>query len=317
MGTIVHKVMECLGKAKEAIQAGQEVFIDDVAGEVNFKVDKIYTDGFVEFLFDKSYTYYTARSTHEYTEKDRLTMLAWTYKPLRLCNGAFDPRERDIIKAELHFDFTIPDDWATYEYKLHDGQTVRGQLALKGTIDLVTRIDDNIYESIDWKTGQRLDWASNKPWPHNIKTYEKLIDDPQLRIYHYALHQMYPDIEQLIPTIIYINDHGTKNKPVPGGAFSMAYHKDEIEETKLMIKKQFERIKNNNRPQLVKTWKCNSFCHFGKTAHPSGKIDPRTGEPYTICEYVARRIREVGIDKTTQEETHPGHSVFTYHQPGA
>lgn len=317
MGTIVHKVMECLAKAKKALQDGIDYFEDEVPGKVHIKHDMVYSDGFVEFLFDKSYRYYTEKSPNTFDEKDRKKILEWTYKPLRTLNGHIDPRNRDILYPEFHFDFEIPDDWAKYEYTMPDGSKLEGRLALKGTIDLVSIVGDGVYESLDWKTGQRLDWGSNKSWPHNIKTYEKLLIDPQLRIYHYALHNSFPEAKQFIPTIYYINDHGTKMKPVPGGIFSMPYTKADIIQTKEMIRKRFEIIKSTSRPQLVKTWKCSRFCHFGMTAHKSGEIDPRTGQPYTICEYMAKRTRMVGLDKVIQEETSASHNIGNYKPPGA
>jgi intein/homing endonuclease len=633
LGTIVHKVMECLAYAKKALQDGETSFKDSAIGEIHIKHDMVYSDNFVEFLHDKSYRYYTSKSPNEFTEEDRLKTLEWTYKPLTTLNGSFDPRNRDIVCPELQFDFEIPEDWALYEYAMPDGTILKGRLALKGTIDLVTKIDDGVYESVDWKglpidtmiptidgwktigelnigdtifdkdgqqttvlakskknfkqcyeitfddnkkvvcdyehlwlldngdvvstpylnignkidinkplnidektlpidpyilglwlgdgrkrspeitscddfifneiikrgyklghnldtrkqnlqtrtilnvrdkfvklnllnnkhipelylrssykqrlellrglmdtdgnvnicrkqavftttnktlsdnvkellislgqrvnqsyikrdtnfkknveifplhfrpininpfllprkaekidntwgsgqsnkrviteikvlltnletqcimvdspsntylctenmipthnTGQRLDWNSNKDWPHNIKTYEKLIADPQLRIYHYALHNTFPDAKQFIPTIYFINDHGTKDKPVKGGIFSMPYTKRDIDETKEMIRKRFEKIKTNNRPQLVKTWKCKAFCHFGRTAHGSGEIDPRTGRPYTICEYIAKKIRKNGINQVMIEESNKDHHVGIYHSPGA
>lgn len=317
MGTVVHKVMENLAAAKKALQDGKDSFIDhEISGEIHIKHDMVYSDGFVEYLFAQSYNHYTSRSEHEYTEKDRLTMLNWTFKPLRMLNGSFDPRNRDIVAPELHFDFEIEEEWAKYTFELPDGQKIEGNLALKGTIDLVTRVGDNIYESIDWKTGQRLDWASNRPWPHNIKTYEKLTKDNQLRIYHYALHKSFPEIDQLIPTIVFINDHGTRTRPVTGGIFSMAFDKDEIEKTKECIRRRFEVIKNTIRPHLNKGWKCTTLCHFGKNAHASGEINPRTGQPYTICEYISKRNREVGMQRVLAEEKNPNHSVHFYKAPG-
>lgn len=316
-GTIVHKVMECLAAAKKALQDGRDHFVDDeVMGTVHFKEDMLYKDGFVEFLFEKSYAHYTSRSPHKYEPKEKKEVLAWTYKPLRLLDGAFDPRNRVIVAPEIHFDFEIDAEWAKYDYKLPDGQTVAGTLAMKGTIDLVVEAAPNVYENIDWKTGQRIDWGSNKDWPFNIKTFEKLMHDPQLRIYHYAIHKLFPDVEQVIPTIVFINDHGTKSKPVPGGAFTMPYKKSDIPDTLDIIRKGFEKAVRITRPHLNKSWKCKSFCHFGKTPHPSGEIDPRTGLPHTICSYVAQRTRAVGMSQVLKEEKHESHTFGHYHAPG-
>src|SRR5688500_9961202 len=77
MGTIVHKVLESLAKGKKAIQDGQESFEDDVMGNIIFKPDILYTDGFVDYLFDKSYRYYSERSPNTYGESDRLKIREW------------------------------------------------------------------------------------------------------------------------------------------------------------------------------------------------------------------------------------------------
>src|SRR5690606_34355557 len=58
-------------------------------------------------------------------------------------------------------------------------------------------------------TGRRLNWATGEE-----KTHEKLKDDPQLRIYHYAVSHLYPDIENIYITINFIND---------GGAFTICF----------------------------------------------------------------------------------------------
>lgn len=317
MGTIVHKVMECLAEAKLALQEGRDFFEDDVAGIVPVKPEMVMTDAFVDFLFEKSYRYYSERSTHEYADKkERATCLEWTYKPLRILRGQFDPRNLDIFASEFHFDFEIDEPWAEYSFELPSGEVINGKLAMKGTIDLVTRVGDGVYESIDWKTGQRIDWSSNKPWPHNIKTFKKLMTDPQLRIYHYALHHCVPDAKQFIPTIYFINNHGTRTKPVPGGIYTMAFEKEDIHDTKEMLRKQFERVKLITRPSLNKTWRCTTLCEFGKKAHKSGEINPRTGKPYTICEYISKRTREVGLKQTTREEIHAGHTIGKYKAPG-
>ena len=39
-----------------------------------------------------------------------------------------------------------------------DGSNIK--FLIKGTIDLVTKIDDNVIEVVDWKTGQRKNWAT-------------------------------------------------------------------------------------------------------------------------------------------------------------
>ena len=82
-----------------------------------------------------------------------------------------------------------------------------------------------------------------------------------------------------------------------------------------MIRKRFEEIKNVNVPLLKKSWKCNRICHFGKTAHPSGIINPDTGEPMTMCEFVARKIRSKGMNVSLAEDISEGHQFDYYEAP--
>ena len=185
-------------------------------------------------------------------------------------------------------------------------------MAIKGTIDLITKVDDNTIEIIDWKTGRRLDWATGEE-----KTLAKLQNDPQLRIYHYAISQAYPNIEHIIFTINFIND---------GGAFSVCYDKTDLQKTEDMIRKKFEIIKNTTKPQLNKSWKCTKLCHFGKSTFENTHILPileyRNGQLCKIdsfmtkCEQVKHQIELKGIDKVVDEYTMPNFTVGKYKAPG-
>jgi len=305
MGTLVHKVMEGLACAKKANQDGESTFTDEVFGEITFSEEELFSDEWMEYLYTLSYDYYSKNSEHKWTDGDRRTCLKWCYKALAELNGGFDPRKRTILAAEPHFDFVLPYDWAHYKYEI-DGQVVEGQLALKGTIDLVTEEMPGIVESVDWKTGKCLDWATGQK-----KTYESFQKDAQLHMYHYALHKMYPHIEQFIPTVYWIND---------GGAYTVAFGPEDIIQTEQMIKQRFLEIQKSIRPSMIahtkNKWKCKCICTFGKNPHPSGEINPRTGEPFTICEYVAKKIKMKGIHQTTIEEKAEGHEFSHYEAPG-
>ena len=198
--------------------------------------------------------------------------------------------------------FEIDEPWAKYSYVAPDGTKLDGSLSMKGTIDLITEERPSVYEVIDWKTGRRLDWATGKE-----KDFKRLTTDPQLRIYHYALSKMYPDIDQFIMTIYFIKD---------GGPYTLAFTKDDMQDTLDMIRKRFEEIRDCHTPRLKKSWKCTKICHFGKNAHSSGIIDPETGEPFTICEYVAQKIRKEGLDLSLAEDMSPGHKFDYYQAPG-
>ena len=302
-GTIVHKVMECLAATQKSHQDKTFCFTADAIGEIDTSDHKyVGSDAFVDELIYKSYNHYTEQSSHHYTKRHWKECVKWSYDAITYCNGAFDPRNRNVVAPEGSFDFEIDEPWAKYDYTLPNGEHLKGNLSMKGTIDLITEVQPGVYEVIDWKTGRRLDWATGQE-----KTFKKLTTDPQLRVYHYALTKMYPDIDQFIMTIYFIKD---------GGPYTLAFTKDDISDTMKMIKDRFQEIKNSTIPRLIKSWKCTKICHFGKSAHPSGEIDPRTKEPYTICEYVAKKIRHEGMNTSLVEDINPSHHFDHYEAPG-
>lgn len=306
-GTIVHKILEILAVIKKHSQDGKNVFIDDVIGEINcsnYSLDNI---------INQVYSYYSNKfNHHKWSSKDLKDCKEWSYKALQFNNGMFDPRNREILSPEQHFDFTINKQWAEYNYSTPDGE-IKGSLALKGTIDLITKIDDKTLEIIDWKTGKRLDWATGEE-----KTHEKLQKDPQLMIYHYAISNIFPEYEHVIFTIYFIND---------GGPFSVLFDKSDLSATEYMLKNKFETIKKTKKPKLSKTWMCNRLCHFGKTTFENTCISPiveyrnnqncQKDSMMTKCEQVKHDIELYGINEVTNLYKHPNHTIGKYKAPGS
>jgi ATP-dependent helicase/DNAse subunit B len=301
-GTIVHKVLEILACAKLAEQQGKDFIIDD---EV-LKERKLVALQDIPKLVDEIYDWYSYHNSHNPWEgKDRKDCHDWVNKVFNHNAGMFDPRSRDIVEPEQQFDITLDFDWANYSYEF-DGKKIEGKLALKGTIDLITRIDDNLYEVIDWKTGRRWDWAKGVE-----KTNDKLAKDPQLMLYHYAVKKLYPDVEDCLITIYFIND---------GGPFTLAFTKNDIVQTENMLRKKFEQIKATHIPRLNKTWKCTKLCHHGKTTFAGTSIQPIIDEQdgcLTKCEQVKRELGKKGMDRVTKEYLAPGHVIGSYKAPGS
>lgn len=189
-------------------------------------------------------------------------------------DGAFDPANSFIVSPEQHFDFPIMKKWASY--KDADGNTV--QLRVKGTMDLMTRESESplIYHLKDYKTGRVWDWGKDKE-----KTYDSLMNDTQLRLYHYAACTLYPEVESILVTIFFIN----YDKP-----FTFAFERDELPQTEQIIKRYYKKMIAVQRPKLSKSWKCKSFCYFGKNLQP--------GSDKTICEFFKDKVVEIGMDKT-------------------
>lgn len=307
-GTIVHKVLEILAGIKLSQQNKEKQYIDDILGKISVsKYD-------LDHITEQVYSHYTSQfKHHEWEPKDLKDCRLWVHKAITDHNGIFDPRARDIVQPEQHFDIVIDKPWADYKYETKDG-ILEGKLAIKGTIDLITKVNDDTLEVIDWKTGRRLDWATGQE-----KTLEKLYKDPQLKIYHYALSKLYPEYAHIIMSINFIND---------GGAFSLCFDKSDLFSTEELIRKKFEDIKRCKKPKLNKTWKCNKLCFFGKNSFSQHKSvlpiieyrDNQTcnkGSNMTICEQVKHDIELHGIKTVVDTYTTEGYSIGNYKAPGS
>lgn len=302
-GTIVHKILELAAVAKKALQEGHATINDSEIGEIETaNYDPEYLDGIIDTVFE----YYTSRLPHHHwIPSDLKHCRAWVWKIFNDDDGMFDPKNLTVVDAEPHFDFEIEEDWAKYDYTLEDGTVLQGNLALKGTIDLISDAGEGVYEIIDWKTGKRLDWATGK-----VKTPELLQKDIQLRMYHLAVTKLYPDIKTFLVTIHFMND---------GGAFTLHFDDSDIPDTLKMIKAKFELIKDTTVPQQNKSWKCSKLCAAGKTTFEGTNIEPLAnsyGGCVTRCEQTMEMIRKNGIEWVTENLKDPTHTIGKYQPPG-
>jgi hypothetical protein len=306
-GTICHKILEILAHIQLCSQNKESVYIDDIIGKVNIKKYDL------DQISEQVYIYYTSQfKHHEWFAKDFKDCRLWVDKALTEHNGSFDPRNRDIVQPEQHFDIVINKPWAKYKYNTKD-EVLEGHLAIKGTIDLITRVDENTLEIIDWKTGRRLDWATGEE-----KTFAKLQSDPQLRMYHYAVSHLYPEIDHIMVSINFIND---------GGAFTICYDKSDLPKTEDMIRQKFDTIKQTTVPELNKSWKCSKLCHFGKTTFEDSHVLPlleyRDGRfqkldtPMTKCEQIKHDIDLKGMNNVVDQYTMQGYTIGKYKAPGS
>ena len=299
LGTIVHKVMEVLAGCQQLIQNKKKMLlVDDALGDIKFTKKKLASDKFVNDLVQMSYDWYTENCTHHYTKGDYKFCEETTWIALNHSDGTFDPRNRKIVASEPHFDIVIDEPWAKFDYTLPTGKRLEGQLAIKGTIDMVTEVSDGTIEVVDWKTGKRMDWATGEK-----KTYEKLCSDPQLLLYNYAISKMFPEYEQAIMTIFFIKD---------GGPFSLCFDSKDREKFLETLKLKFQQISRNDMPKPLsrdrKHWKCTKLCHFYKNNWP--------GTEKNMCIHIEEHLKEHGMDKTVSECTAKGFSVGHYEAPG-
>jgi len=303
LGTIVHKVIECLAQFKKADQdaSGRVKKLkieDDALKKVSWDRSKLNDEELVNNLLDLSYDFYLQTSVHKWYKSDKQTCRQLVWHTLDFNDGQFDPRKRNIVAPEPHFDIPIEEDWAKFKYKMPDGREVEGQLAIKGTIDLVTQTDDDTIEVIDWKTGRRLDWATGEE-----KTYEKLCSDPQLLLYNYAISKLFPQYKQAIMSIFFIKD---------GGPFSMCF--DNTDQTKFleMLKGRFHEIQQNNTPRPISgdrsNWKCTKLCHYCKNDWGD------SGE--NMCIFIEKYLKQHGMEKTIANCSREGFDIGFYEAPG-
>lgn len=290
-GSMTHKALEGLALVNLAIKKGKDSINDgEVYHDLNLSLCT------PEILTDLAYDFYCkSYPNFKWCEADRKDCHKWVNKVLDYSEGMLDPRFLNILNCEQHFDFSIEKDWAKYNYNFR-GQVIDGYLGLKGTIDLITfnRENSDIIEVIDYKTGKRLNWATGKE-----KTYEDLQHDPQLLIYFYALRRIFPQYKQIMMTLVYIND---------GGPHSVVFDDNNIEEAELLIKKKFEKIRDNKQPELINDWKCNRLCPFGSR----GKRINGT----TICNHIKNEVEVYGIDLVTDKYTQDGFNISGYGEGG-
>lgn len=278
-GNVAHKVLELLAQKKLCDQNNTTSFEDDLLGGMEITQCEDYLN-----LLDLAFNYYAETTDFDLNHSDYLECKSSVEKALSYNHGEFDPRRRRIISPEKRFDIEIKKPWAKYKYNLPSGEVLDGYLTLKGTIDLVTEsyVSPNVIEIIDWKTGRSKDWATDQE-----KDYKYLKEkDLQLKLYHYAATQLYPDIEDIFITIFFINH---------GGPFTIDFSRSDLKDTEEIIREKFFEIKNTINPKLLvdtsNRWKCR-FCEFSTKQYENGK---------TVCKFFKDEIIKNGIVKTTNE----------------
>ena len=309
MGTCTHKALEILGYWKLATQNNEPTFTDGETGVIfsrdNMTVDKAINCAW-EF-YTKPTTQETqwglkgkiiARSTpFEWEQSHKDTIAEWVYAALKYNDGMFSVLKRNVVTPEKYFDIELPHEWAKYKYKSTTGEIFEGRWSIKGTMDLVTKIDDDTLEVVDYKSGKCLDWNNMKP-----KDFTSLTRDAQLILYFYAARKLFPQYKTIMMTIFFIRD---------GGAYTLPYDESHERYAELMLRQNFEKIQATMKPALLNPsknkndWlKCNRFCHFGKTKFLDEATNQLTDQ--TICAKMREEIVTLGIDRVQEKWGKPG-----------
>lgn len=282
MGTVAHKVLENLALIKlrqQEIAAGIEPENTKIEAKKDIFVDiNNYT---IEELTDLAISAYK----EGFFDRNQISNIKkYINTAISARNSEYDPRNREIVSPEKRFKIEIPESWA----KLEDGT----RFFLSGIMDLVTKVDENTYEIIDWKCKEPKDFNTGAKI-----TYASCVDNIQLRMYHWAATKIYGDDKNYLASIYFLETDDM---------FTVPYDNTDLPKTEYMLKERYQEIRACNVPKLNRSYKCKLFCPFGKkTTHGtnfpvmeqmvSGGIANR-GEPMTICDCSNYHIHMYGID---------------------
>lgn len=261
LGTIVHHVLELMAKASKVSNMGKSR-------------DPVY-------LLEICWERYTKEDTaFELTDADRRFCKRTIDK---VVESAYNPLGLKVIDIEKQF--RLPVLSGGFDYTFYDvlsGEISAGNGELRGTMDLVTELDKDTIEIIDWKTGRRNCWVTGK-----LKDYDYLFNnDIQLRMYDLASYILYPQYKHRLLTMHYVNQ---------GGPFTLTFDDNERNRTLEILKDHFNCILSNHQPSRIKeerrksSWKCNKVCSFGKEKASNGNC---------WCDNIFYYLVHNGIDKT-------------------
>lgn len=281
-GSSVHKILEVLANLKLLQQNNQPMqYEDDALGKI--ECNDLFDNHFIQELIRRATLHYAEKSPHMFTKADAKHINQWTHLVL---GTDYDPRVMNIVAPEGQFSFEIQKPG----FELPNG----GYLKLQGTIDLVVQQDDETYELVDWKTGAFYDWVKDEP-----KTFDGLLKDHQLRLYHYVLAtHLYPNIKNWIISICFIKD---------GGPRTLVFPDEYIQQTEDYIKRLYHHVLENTNPQCSRSWKCSKLCYYGRTQHSSGQ---------TICNFYRGEMDRLGMEEVTKKYTEKGFTLDYYEAPG-
>lgn len=266
-GTVVHKAIELMAK--------QKIHNDYHDSETDFhitgKTEK-------EEVLLAAFNYYRKKENHLSFNTDDLKECKKWFQHV-LDDKDYSPLHRDIFTTEQFFDIEIKEPWAHYSSVIK-GEKYEGNLRIRGTVDMIYNLEgkEKGIEYVDWKTGQRKNWATGKK-----KYLTDFYHDPQLMIYHYALRHTYPDIDLMVFTVYYVKD---------GGPYTIALDRDDLQISTDMIRDRFETIKQTQTPETIwGDYKCFKMCGFGQNHFP--------GTNQSICQFIHQKIKKHGIQKVT------------------
>ena len=240
-GTMFHSVMEYLANAK-----------------LNHEdVDGIDLEVLTKDIYDKtvdSIDFKRVPKTYHRKSGERKSIEAWIpYKDLKqsvtnvmqMQPRSFDVRKMDIVAVEQKFDVEIKEPWSGYDFVFRN-KHYKGNLRLKGSIDLIVRNEDGTLSIIDWKSGRSEDMNTGEK-----KTMEDYQNDFQMAIY-YMVTRKYLGMDVSDVTLCFLNE---------GQCYTLYFDEDLVLEG---IKTVFEEMKQAEKPLKKDSDFCVKFCPYCK-----------------------------------------------------
>lgn len=284
-GSLVHKVLECLAHSKKCLQDGTESFEDDSDGTIHIKdcePDSLY-ERFVGHYEKEASSTWLGRDDFQYEKNlwvntDYTDCKRWIKTVLESEGGKHDPRNQKIVHPELFFDIELPFEWANYSFDVQ-GQTLKGTVHLRGSVDLITEEPDGSYLLTDYKTGSPTNFKTK---PFRAKSYDELCAEKQFRLYCWVMRHLFPGRDtqfqvfftrQKFPTLLYIDD-------------------DDLNQFMVDLGKTYKEIIHTELPYFAKnspqtSGPC-SFCPWAKIVDESGS---------TVCDSYERQLTQLGATK--------------------
>jgi hypothetical protein len=288
-GTCVHKMFELRALASINEKRGVYEFEYDDWGIIKTEWAKDFDQ-----TIDKVYSNQQKVDSHvKWDKMPKSKVLEWAKKTISDC-PKYDPVNLNIVQVEQYFDIEIKEDWAKYK-EVVNGKTYEGYMRIKGTIDCIIDLGNDVYECYDLKSGKRACFATGEE-----KTLDYLSKDHQLLFYLYALKQIYPD-KHFIMSLYFIND---------GGIYSVVGDDKMFDKAKNMIKENYQKITTCKAPTVLDKYRgdfrCKYCCAYSKPASFTGDL--------SVCEFMQKEIKKEGMKKTIDKYADMG--KFNYYGSG-
>ena len=280
IGNAAHKALELLARERLAALRGESSFVEPESGK-EFAVGGFSVDEAV----DHGWGIYKKPHYTKAHEKDCRDLV---FKTLVWNDGECHPHNLRVVEPERFFDLELPYGWAAYRYDdPFTGKELKGQLRVRGTVDLLYRDDNGLLVYLDWKSGAKRCWAKGVD-----KTFPMLMEDDQLRLYYYALRREFPD-DDILMAIHYMRVDGTTWLP---------YGDEQLEGARNMLRTAFEEIRDCEEPTR-RMDECGprgqpcSFCFFQREKRPDGT---------SLCDYYWGEYQQLGLRGAMLKHGSPG-----------